>query len=281
VNAVDGETLENKRRLRISLRSLLVAFTIIAVAVAWASHAAHRRSSALAAVRKAGGNVRFMHREPSWLDRVFGSELLTNVREIDLRDCEVVDRELLKHVAAIEELRVLDLSGAASIGDAEVKLLVHLPLEQLWLQATSITDDAAPILSRMKALNFLQLNSTNVTDEFLERLKPLPRLNNFGLRGTSVTSRGMKFLKRHPALSKLDLYHTVVDDEGVEHLTHCQALSDLGLSMTKVTSAVFQHLAKLPNLTDADLSANREVTTEAVLDFEKSHPKCDIEWYAR
>jgi hypothetical protein len=51
--------------------------------------------------------------------------------------------------------------------------------------------------------------------------------------------------------------------------------------MTKITDAVFHHLDKLPNLTDADLSANRPVTTEAVLTFEKSHPKCDIEWYGK
>ncbi|MBW3600332.1 MAG: hypothetical protein KY475_24070 [Planctomycetes bacterium] len=51
--------------------------------------------------------------------------------------------------------------------------------------------------------------------------------------------------------------------------------------MTSVTDAVFEHLDKLPNLSDVDLTANRPVSTEAVLAFEKSHPKCDIEWYRK
>ena len=51
--------------------------------------------------------------------------------------------------------------------------------------------------------------------------------------------------------------------------------------MTKVTNDVFEHLDKLPNLTNSDLSANRPVTTEAVLAFEKAHPGCDIEWYGK
>jgi hypothetical protein len=272
-------TTAHKRWLRVSLRSLLIAFTLFAVAVAWVSHAAHRRKAALAAVRKAGADVNFMTREPSWLDRLVGPELLTNVYEIDLRDCKV-DVELIAHLAAIEELRVLDLSSA-DVGDAELRQLAHLPLATLWLQSTRVTDDAAPILSRMERLTFLQLNATDVSDEFLERLESLPRLDNLGLRGTNVTSRGMEFLQRHPLLSEVDVYHTEVGDQGVEHLTHCLSLTSLGLSMTNVTNDVFQHLDKLPNLVDADLSANRGVTTAAVLEFEKSHPKCDIEWYAK
>ena len=51
--------------------------------------------------------------------------------------------------------------------------------------------------------------------------------------------------------------------------------------MTKITDSVFKSLDKLPNLTSADLNANDLVTTEAVLDFEKSHAKCDIEWYRK
>ena len=51
--------------------------------------------------------------------------------------------------------------------------------------------------------------------------------------------------------------------------------------MTQITDAVFVSLDKLPNLTSADLNANGLVTTEAVLNFEKSHPNCDIEWYRK
>ena len=91
----------------------------------------------------------------------------------------------------------------------------------------------------------------------------------------------MKFLPRHAKLKKLDVYSTEVDDSGVGNLVECQSLTNLGLSMTKVTNQVFEHLGMLPNLQGADLSANRPITTKAVLAFEKTHPQCDIEWYGK
>jgi transposase len=69
------------------------------------------------------------------------------------------------------------------------------------------------------------------------------------------------------------------DDTIRAALADCNALTDVGLSMTKITNDVFEYLDMLPNLTEADLSANRPITTEAVLAFEKAHPQCDIEWY--
>jgi hypothetical protein len=55
----------------------------------------------------------------------------------------------------------------------------------------------------------------------------------------------------------------------------------LGLSMTKISANVFEILAKMPKLTDVDLTGNRPITTEAVLLFERLHPQCDVEWYAK
>jgi hypothetical protein len=130
----------------------------------------------------------------------------------------------------------------------------------------------------MHTLDFLQLNATSLSDSFLEQLEPLPALDNLGLRGTRVTSLGMKHLSRHPNLKLLDVYSTEVDDSGVSQLVDCQSLVDVGLGARKITDSVFEHLDKLPNLTNADLNGSH-VTTKAVLAFEKSHPKCDIEWY--
>ena len=186
----------------------------------------------------------------------------------------------MAHIGALKELRRLDLSNA-DIDDDGLRQIIHLPLRELWLQETNITNASAATVSRMKSLDFLQLNATSLSDAFLEQLASMPELEDLGLRGTRVTGVGMKYLSRHPNLKKLDVYSTDVDDAGVKHLVDCQSLTDVGLSMTKVTNHVFEHLARLPNLTDADLTANRPVTTEAVLAFEKSHPKCDIEWYRK
>ena len=271
--------LGKKRWIRISLRTLLVLFTCIAIAVAWFANYAHKRRAAFAAIRQAGGEIRMGIREPTRLEEWFGSELFGVVNEVSLRDAKA-DNELLIHIGNLKELRRLDISNA-DIDDEGLRRISHLALIELWLQSTQITDAAAETISRMKTLDFLQLNATSLSDAFLERLSPMPELADLGLRGAHVTSAGMKYLSRHPKLEKLDVYSTEVGDSGVQHLIKCSSLTHLGLSMTKITDHVFEYLAQLPNLTDADLTANRPVTTEAVLAFEKSHPKCDIEWYRK
>ena len=253
--------------------------TCIAVGGAWFANYSQQRKAAFAAIRQAGGEIRMGIQKPSRLEEWFGPELFGVVNKVDLRNGQA-DNELLAHLGVLSELRRLDLS-IADIDDEGLRQIGHLPLQELWLQETNITDASAETLSHVKTLNFLQLNATDVSDEFLAQLDSLPELENLGLRGTQVTGAGMQHLARHPKLEELDVYHTAVDDAGVAHLVRCQSLTDLGLSMTSVTDQVFEYLDKLSNLTNVDLSANRPVTTEAVLEFEKSHPKCDIEWYRK
>lgn len=273
------EAGSKSRWFQYSLRTGLLGVTCLAIAFAWFGHYANQRKAAFSAIRQAGGDIRMGIREPSLLEEWFGAELFGSVEEVNLRKGQA-DNALLAQIGALKEVRRLDLSNA-DIDDEGLHKIVHLPLLELWLQETKITDASAATLSQIKSLNFLQLNATSLSDAFLEHLQPLPKLKDLGLRGTRVTSAGMQYLPRHPRLTDLDVYHTEVDDAGVERLVDCQSLTSLGLSMTRVTDHVFQHLARLPNLTDANLSANRPVTTEAVLAFEKAHPKCDIEWYGK
>jgi hypothetical protein len=265
-----------KRWLKISLRSLLLAFTCISVVFAWYAHGTRQRRAAIAAIEAAGGKVRMASRSRSWIEDWLASDFRGAVSNVELRKCNVTN-ELIAHVAVLTELRELDLSSTP-VDDDDLKKIAHLPLRELWLQSTRITDASASTLSGMTNLNFLQLNATGLTDAFLRDLAALPHLQKLGLRGAPVTDQGLEFLSRHPQLMELDLYQTAVTDVGVETLINCQQLQDLGLSMTKVTSGVFQRLAQMPHLTDVDLSANN-VTTEEVLEFEQAHPQCDVEWY--
>jgi hypothetical protein len=269
------------RWFQYSLRTFLVLVTCVALAIAWFANHARQRRAALTAIRQAGGDIQMYGRMPgeeSLLEAWFGTDLFEPVFRVDLRKGKV-DNELLGHIGVLTELRKLDLSGA-QIDDDGLTQIADLPLDELWLQETNITDGSAATISQIKSLKFLALNATRLTDGFLERLEALPELEDLGLRGTRVTSAGMRYLSRHPVLKDLDVYSTAIDDSGVQDLLDCQSLTSIGLSLTKVTNRVFEHLARFPNLEDADLNAS-PVTTEAVLAFEKEHPKCDIEWYQR
>jgi hypothetical protein len=257
----------------------LIAFTFVAIAIALVARWAHQRQSAIAAIRKAGGTIVLGARGPSRLESWFGPELFGSVNRIDLRSGKV-DNELLAQIGALKEITGLDLSNA-NIDDAGLVQIADLPLRKLWLQATHITDASAAIISRMKTLDFLQLNATHLSDHFVEQLDALPRLANLGLRGTRVTGAGMKFLVRHPSLRVLDVYQAAVDDAGVAALVDCHELTRLGLSMTKVSDNVFGSLDKLPKLEAVDLTANRAITKDQVLGFNKTHPRCEVEWDGR
>ena len=262
------------RRLYVLLLALVVHGLAADSGIAEDSDDEKTRRAAIAAVLQAGGHIRVAVLEPT-VDRL---ERLSIV-EINLRDAEV-DNDLLTHVGNLKEVQRLDLTDAR-IDDLGLLAIAHLPLRELWLQGTNITDVSAVTISGIQTLDFLQLNSTTLSDEFLHSLDSLPELEDLGLRGTQVTGAGMQHLSRHPKLKKLDVYLTAVDDAGVESLSRCKTLTFLGLSKTKISSQVFEHLAKLPRLTDADLTGNRSISTAEVLAFEAANPRCDIEWYRK
>src|SRR6478752_4503020 len=261
-----GTANGQKGWFRISLRTLLVAFTCVAILIGWFAHYAHQRKAAFAAIRKAGGTILVHPTDaPPWVRSLGIMELMGSVNQVDLRKGKV-DDDLMTHVGRLTELRRLDLSGA-DIDDEGLRRIARLPIYELWLQGTHISDRSAETFSKMKQLEFLQLNATTITDGFLEHLESLPKLESLGLRGTKVTSEGMKYLPRHPRLKKVDVYQTAVGDAGAKYLAQCPLLTDVGLSMTAITDEAFLSLGKLPNLEHVDVTANRAISAEVAKIF--------------
>lgn len=166
--------MSKSRWFRYSLRTGLLVVTCLAIAFAWFGHYANQRKAAFSAIRQAGGDIRMGIREPSLLEEWFGAELFGSVEEVNLRKGQA-DNALLAQIGALKEVRRLDLSNA-DIDDEGLHKIVHLPLLELWLQETKITDASAATLSQIKSLTFLQLNATSLSDAFLEHLQPLPKL---------------------------------------------------------------------------------------------------------
>ena len=145
------------RWFRISLRTFLVVFTCVAVTVVWFARYAQHRWAAFAAIQKVGGDIQMGIGEPSRLEGWFGAEVFGSVNKVDLRKGKA-DNELLTHVGVSKELRRLDLSNA-DIDDEGLRRIAHLPLHELWLQETNITDASAATLSIIRTLDFLQVNA--------------------------------------------------------------------------------------------------------------------------
>jgi internalin A len=106
----------------------------------------------------------------------------------------------LTKIAKLKKLRRLDVSGA-KITPAGLKVLERLPqLERLSVWNCSALDDsAAPILSAMANLTFLDLSYTGAGDATLHALESLPHLKFLYLTDTKTTPAGVDAFHKQKA----------------------------------------------------------------------------------
>jgi hypothetical protein len=198
-----------RRRLRFSIKAVLVAMTALAVVFAWLGYQirlarTHAREQAILAQWRAIGDLHnwgfsyFPHTQittiavsPKKVELTPEEErLLAPLVRLALRDSPASDAFLanLKHAKRLRFLE-LDRSG---VTDAGLPHLVHVPaLEELGLSQTAVTDAGLRHLSHLTQLHSLQLYKTKVTDQGLDSLSKLPRLRGLGLVDTQVTEHGI------------------------------------------------------------------------------------------
>ena len=151
---------------------------------------------------------------------------LTSLRSLDLTNCPALDGSGLGHVAPLNDLSCLYLSG------------------------TSVTDRGLQSLRG----GFLELSEvkladcSRITDAALESLAQLPRLRMLDLTGTKVTGRGLRFFDGHKLLGALILGKTQLDDVGLATLSSLPALTSLDLSHTQLAGGAISRLKNCPRL---------------------------------
>ena len=112
-----------------------------------------------------------------------------------LEEYEHVERDTARN------LRVLDLSGLATVGDAGLEHLAGLSnLERLNLYLTKVTDAGVQHIAQLSNLRWLNLDKTGITDESLEYVKDLSELEWLHVGTTKVSDAG---LRRLASLKKL------------------------------------------------------------------------------
>jgi len=103
------------------------------------------------------------------------------------------------------------------VGDADVKLLLPLAEQIIWLKIgnTKITDAGLKELSRLKNLNKLHLEYTGVTDVGLSELKDLKYLEYVNLVGTKVTDAGLKIISSSKSLKNIYVWKSGITESGI------------------------------------------------------------------
>jgi Leucine-rich repeat (LRR) protein len=206
--------------------------------------AAEREQKAIEAVERLGG----------WVRRDFGKRVVSVV----LAGSKATDADL-EHVAAFENLRVLDASRT-SITDAGLRRLTGLKqLTSLILAFTRLSDAGMKHVGKLKQL---ELQFARVGDDGVKDLAGLDRLGRLSLYRTKVTDLGMPSVGRLKKLSFLSLDETAVTDEGLKSLTGLDELVSLGLFAARgVGDEGMKSVARLRRLTTLDLTGTRVTDT--------------------
>ena len=264
-----------RRRLRVSLRGLMILVLVIGVPLGWVAHRIRTQRQAIAAVRAAGGHisfdyqaVNFMYRTgpqrpsrtepaaPRWLRRWLGDELFQHVEMVYFNN--PVSPSILTTIAQFDRLESFSLSQSAGDGDGSLHLQGLSGLTNLSLSGAWINDAILSEIARMPALRSLTLFKSAATDAGFARLAALPELRRLQIfQATHLTDAGMaQLLAGMPKLENLSLF-----GQGPESLTatlaalvrHHPNLGRLSLECSGVEDFDLAMIGRLTQLHDLSL----------------------------
>jgi Leucine-rich repeat (LRR) protein len=151
------------------------------------------------------------------------------------------------------------------------------PLRELFIDATSITDDGLAEARWPSSLASLSLTNTAVSDRGLSVVvRECPGLEWLLLDGTRVTDRGVARLGDLIQLRGISLSDTAVTDAAIESLMQCALLETVMLNDTRVTDRGVSKFLSAGNLAYLYLR-NTSVTSAAERLLKERVPDITIE----
>ena len=249
------------RWFQFRITTLLVLTAIIAIWLGVQANRARDERRGAAAVRDAGGTVRFDYQYSDdgsltadatppgakVIRKAVGDEYFTRVVEANANTQRFTNSDLAQ-LEGLKELRSLRVFET-DITDEGIRSLEQLErLEVVDLRNNHVTDAGLAILGKATKLKKLLLDGTKVTDEGLAHLKELHNLEVLFLSYTSVGDSGLEHLSGLARLKELHLSGTKITDEGLVHIKGLRNLNDLLLTNTDLTDAGLVHIRELRDL---------------------------------
>ena len=260
-----------RRWLRYSMRTMLVAVTLLCLVLALVIVPAERQRRTVRKIRASDPHsmVRYDFEvdgqagrsSPAWLRRWLGDDYFHRVvsTEIylsrgDLTPDDLTNLPALKHLTTVR----------MPLADDGLQTLTRLRnLESLSIYSDSITDRGIEQLSSLTELELLNVNSNQVTGEGLRPLAALKNLRRLILRSNSITVDGLEAVARLSNLESLQLNSDSLTDECLKTLSGMEGLTGLtidGRSGVRnappgVTDESLRHIAQLSNLQTLSISS--------------------------
>lgn len=179
-----------------------------------------------------------------------------------------IQSEALFILPKMKNLNTLTLTNSKSISDKGITFLKGLPIAQLFLGGTGISDKCLDELSQLKTLNTLDLSSTAITDQKLSSLANCPQLRELDLSKTNLAASNLSGLSGLKELRELNLSSTKINDKAMPSISGLQYMKKLNLSNTGVGNAGMNEVGKLEHLTSLDLS-NTKITSQGLRPLSK------------
>lgn len=207
-----------------------------------------------------------------------------------------LDDSALVHLRGLTNLSTLELCGTAIDGTGFARLN-HLPLTDLDLGGTRVTDDGLAAISRCASLRCLGLGGTLVSDAGLVHLQALPELETLDLSGCqeglsaidricqSVGSGYLRlrrtFHENGQPFVRYDLFWSEpgdahITDSGLAHVRELRRLRTLYLDGRGVSAPGLSQLSPLTQLETLSLQGTR-ITRGAIRQTKTALPQCRFE----
>lgn len=186
---------------RFTLRTLLVAVTILCVWMGWKVQRAKKQREAIATIRNAVSpayvpmlNIYYdwqerpgrviipstktdaevvvtsSHLLPDWFRNALGEEYFQEVVAVEIPEADD-PTEIVRALAKLPELKYVRIFFPG-IDDNDVGMLAGIrKLDSLYLFDPQITDKGIEQLHRCSSLRFLEINRADVSEDALEKLK--------------------------------------------------------------------------------------------------------------
>jgi len=262
-----------RRWLRFTLRTFLIAVTLICIWSAWHVSRARRQKDAVEAVRASHGAVDYDYQFgdgaqranvtaespwPSSLIDAFGIDIFHNVASVQFfrRSDDVMPR-----LGSFPSLRKLNLIWA----DDETMLHIA-PLSKLEyltaFDAGQLSKSGSQRLGALTRLKVLLFQRSRLTDDSLAALSHCSQLEELHLvdKGNRFSDAGLKYVANLANLRHLVLGFSEgeITDEGARHLLNLQRLEVLSLMRTRISTPMQERLKQLPKLKLCILNPGRD-----------------------
>ena len=191
----------------------------------------------------------------------------TDLRVLDIGECEGITDDGLRHIEKFEKLRSVTLSGERISGTGFIHLHHLAGLTNLNLYSGGhLTDEGIAALAQMTHLTDLSLNWAGaLTDSHLARLAELAALRKLSIWGSAkITDKGLEHVSTLQGLEELTFSHSrSITPRGIARLSRLGNLKDLSMGYMPLKDDAMLPLSQIASLEYVTMRG-LEITDEGI-----------------